>query len=201
MRFFKKNPKIEGDICVCGKPFSDDTVVFGEEFAPFADPKTFPGMEPRLVECQMNEIQGEKLDNLKAFETSRVPEPPRHSGGTTTANFHMEGEGAKIDILAPIRTAVAPTPKPVEDTPKVEEILKRSVVDEEKIPKVKLISELYSPSSMASECPGVNESSASKIIAKFKTLEDLASASNVDLRTAGIRSNYFNKVRAWAKDR
>jgi len=51
MRFYKKNTAIDGTIFVNGKSFDNDTVVFGDEFAPFADPNTFPGIPPRLVEC------------------------------------------------------------------------------------------------------------------------------------------------------
>lgn len=198
MRFYKRNPKIKETVFVCGKAFEEDTVVFGDEFAPFADPNTFPGIEPRLVECQMGEIQGDKLAKLKEYESDKVPERPRHSGGTTTANFHMGDEGARIDIVAPIRTAVAPSPVP--QATQQEPSQEPSAVDEAKAPQRKSLSEMFEPVAMAEACPGVNASSAAKIIAKFKWPQDLANASNVDLRATGVRSNYFSKVRAWAKE-
>lgn len=210
MRFYKKNPNVEGTVFVCGKPIDDKAVVFGEEFAPFADPRTFPGIEPRLVECQVDEIKGDKLDSLKDFEKSKEPERPRHAGPTTTANFHMEGDGARVDMNDAMRTAVAPTPAPAPTSvsssiqggsseKKAAESSDPKSLQEEKAVKPKLISELFSPISMAEHCPGIGESTAAKIIDKFSTMDELANAGNVELRALGVRSQHFNKVRAWAK--
>jgi len=113
----------------------------------------------------------------------------------------MESEGAKIEIVAPIRATSAPTPKPDVEKPVVKEEPKDEPksLAEEKAPRVKLLSEQYSPATLVDSCPGLNDSTAAKVLAKFKTMAELSEASNVDLRSLGIRSNYFNKVRAWAK--
>jgi ERCC4-type nuclease len=48
--------------------------------------------------------------------------------------------------------------------------------------------------------PGVTAENAESLLAKFKTLRDFANATNVDLRTAGVRSNFFTRLRAAAME-
>lgn len=206
MDFFKKNPKIKGAVCVQGYTLDDESVVIGEEFKMFANPKTFHGRDPMLVPVAFEELSEGQKATLEKFMATQKPKPPRHLGPITSANFDVSMKGeARIKLSEPVRTAVAPTPEPEpepepdEETAEVAE--EKGAVEGLKEEPSTVLTEIMSTKEMVDEFPGITNSNVSKIIKKFKTLEDLVEASNVDLRSAKVRPNFYNKVREAAEEK
>jgi len=181
MDFYKKNPVIKGTIYVQGKEMNDDTVVCGEEFRMFADPATFPNVPVRLVRVDFNALNADQVAQVQGLSKEQAARPPRHLPPIMSEQFSVSSMGE----LKPI--------------PKVEE--KKDVIAEKKAEKLvvskadKSLTEVFTMAEFINAFPGVTEENAENILAKFKTLRDFANATNVDLRTVGVRSNFFVRLR------
>jgi len=200
MNLYKKNPEIEGTVCVNGELMDDDSIVFGKDFEMFADPKTFPGQKVILVRVDFNKLDEKQMAKLQQFEVGRHPKPPRHMGPITTANFKNAGDGSVKMSNKPDKVTPPKAPEPVTEKKKepekktVEEIIQ----DEESEP-VK-IDEVFSQPEFVEDFAGVTDGNVKKVLKKFKTFDELAKASNTDLRAAGVRSNFFGRVRDRASE-
>lgn len=196
MRFYKKNPEVDGDPFVCGRQIFDSTVVCGDEFSPFANPGTFPGRPPKLIEVAFEELTDAQKLEAKEIAVEQAGRPPRHLNAVTSANIAtLKGKSDPIVIAkAPIDMGVDnkgavrnPVERITED--KASDI---EVTFQEKIPG---ISELYTRDEIVDTFPGITEKNVDGILSSFKTLEELAGASNASLRQAGIQPNFFDRVR------
>lgn len=177
MEFYKKNPDIKDEvICVCGESIGPDTVVCGEKFRPFADPKTFPGIPPRLIKVELTELNQQQKQDVVEQVQKEADVPPRHMAPTTTSSFKMTQDGS-----FEIRTS------PVVDKEPEKKIVLEKHED--------LLSEVYGIDRMTKVFPGVTETNVNKILDKFRTLEDLKNASNADLRACGIKPGFYQKIR------
>jgi len=201
MNLYGKNPKIEGTICIQGKTLDDDSIVFGKEFDMFADPRTFPDIEVKLVRVSFNDLTDTQKMKLQGFEGQLQPKPPRHLGPSTTANFKNAGDGsvkmaAKPEKFIPPPQEVVEAPKVVETVEVKEPEVKSTaqVIQDEENEPVR-IDEFFSNAEFVDDFAGITDANVEKVLEKFETLDDLVSASNTDLRASGIRSNFFGRVR------
>lgn len=206
MNLYKKNPEIDGSFCLNGNTLDDDSVVAGKEFDAFANPATFPGRPVKLVRVEFDDMTDAQKESAKAFVDNMKDKPPRHLGAITSKAFEMTQTGEpRIKISEPVRTAVAPTPKPEpipepEVEPKtVAEALGEGIEDPTKEAPDTSLDGLFTSETLAKRFPGVTPANAGKVLDKFDKVEDLAGASNVDLRSVGVRSNFFSKIRGEAK--
>jgi hypothetical protein len=204
MKFYKKNPEIKLDnFVVQGKLVTDETILCGKEFARFADPSTFPGRIPKLVEVDFSELtDGQRLE-AKGIAEEQASRPPRHLGVITSDNMGRLPAGRiripSIPDVTPKQKAKASAP--VEKQPGVkladnppipateDEIAE--VFDNE-LPK---LSAMYGQEDMADVFPGVTSRNAQIVLNSFLNLDELSSASNSELRKAGIRANFFDRLR------
>lgn len=214
--FYKKNPVLEGIQGVQGMSFDDDTVVEGQEFAIWADRRTFPPpWIPPLVIVTAQEMSREQAEALNFYRANKVPPPPRHLGVITTKNFENTDEGAKVQFMQPPIRHEAPAPRIDDDAEakaaaekaEKEENERRAAqteqdrVDAEDKEKQKAAGtpiDSIAIESLIEYLKGVTEKNASAVIKRFATLEELSKASNADLRTCNIKSNFFKLVRSSA---
>jgi hypothetical protein len=192
MRFFKKNPKIDGLICVNGKMMDDTTVVCGDAFVMLADPSTFPGMLPRLVEVQFGDLSQEEQTQVKEFADEQASKPPRTLGVVTSENFLVH-DGA-IDLknkLAPLKSKLT-----AKKDKKEEEFPQKEVPPKKVLP---VLAEQYPVVDFIEKFKGVTDKNARKILDAFETIDDLANASNAQFRKAGVQPNFYERLRKQAK--
>lgn len=106
MEFYKKNPKIEGNITIQGRLLTDDTVVCGDEFKPFADPKTFPGIPPRLIGVDFKSLTKDQQAQVQDFIADKKDLPPRHLGVIKSDQFtSIDGGSVKVIEIVKIGRA------------------------------------------------------------------------------------------------
>lgn len=200
MRFYKKNPDVEGTPFVCGKRMDDETIVCGEEFAPFADPKTFPGKPPKLVEVSIDVLNEKQKLMAKDVAIEQAERPPRHLGVVTSDSI-----ASGIKGTGPINIVESPTDmgsgknkkssqaKVIPDKKKYE--IKDVFTD-----KIPVLNTKYGETGLIDVFPGITERNVKKILSSFNNLLELTNASNADLRKAGVQPNFFDRVRKTAKD-
>lgn len=203
MNLYQKNPEIKGTICVNGKLIDDDSIVFGKDFDMFANPKTFPGQTVLLVRVEFDKLSKEQQEKLKVFESELKPKPPRHMGAITTANFKNQGDGTvklsnKPEVIAPPKKVEAAKEVVEEKKEPEKKTVEQMIQDEENAPVN--IDEVFSPSEFVDDFAGITEGNVGKVMKSFKTFNDLAGASNTDLRKVGVRSNFFGRVRERAQE-
>lgn len=183
MEFYKKNPEIKDEVIfVCGERIASDTVVSGEKFRPFADPKTFPGIPASLVKVEFNQINDDQRQHAVSVAEKEANEPPRHIGPTTSANFKMTSDG---DFEIKSNPVVEQEKKEKEEVKAQAESGKKEI----------LLDDVYGAEKMAILFPGVTEDNADRVIGKFKSLANLSRASNIDLRACGINPALYKKLR------
>ena len=193
MRFFKKNPKIDGLICVNGKMMDDTTVVCGDTFAIFADSSTFPGALPRLVEVQFGDLGEEERVQVKEFADEQASKPPKTLGVVMSENFLVQSGGA-IDLKnkpAPLR------PKLTSKKDKNKEGFVQKEVPPKKV--LPVLAEQYSVVDFIEKFKGVTDKNARQILEAFKTIDDIANASNAQFRKVGVQPNFYERLRKQAK--
>jgi hypothetical protein len=208
MKFYVKNPEIEHDVTVQGKNMGKDTVVCGEEFAPFADPGTFPGWTPKLVEVSFEKLTEAQRLQARGVAEEQTKKPPRHLGVITSENIsHPEGK-LKISAAGPpdvtkkdkAKAKVEPPEQPGLRGPEKDKPDQDKPVTKEEIIKtfdkgLPRLTEMYSTGEFAEIFPGVTPKNAVKVMKSFLSLDELATASNVELRKTGIRANFFDRLR------
>lgn len=218
MKFYKRNPEVEHEFTLQGIVMDKDTIVCGEEFAPFADPKTFPGKPPKLVVVAFESLTDDQRVQVRGFADKQAMKPPRHLGIITSDAFHSPGESkfkiSNVPDIAEERERQLEEARPIE-TPEVRgpeknldlgrvrygeqnQTAEQEAIEEmmgDKLPELK---KMYSPKAMVELFPGVTEKNVSKILENFQDLEELAHAANAELRRAGMPPNYFGRVRARA---
>jgi hypothetical protein len=217
MKFYKRNPEVEHEFTLQGIVMDEDTVVCGEEFAPFADPKTFPGRPPKLIVVAFESLTDDQKFQVKGFADNQAVKPPRHLGVITSDAFHSPGESkfkiSNVPDIAEERRKQLEKAKPI-DTPEVrgpeknldlgrvrygkEKTTEQEIIEEmmgDALPELK---KMYSPKAMVELFPGVTEKNVSKILENFRDLDELSKAANAELRRSGMPPNYFGRVRARA---
>lgn len=200
MEFYKKNPEIKGSITVQGKLIDDDTVVSGEQFKVFADPKTFPGTTVRLVRVEFKDLSQRQKDQVQDFIAEQKGLPPRHLGVIKSDAFKAtDGGNVKVvdtAAVTPTSTrAVRSEPVP----PKEPERPREPLVDPSK-EKPKLVSEMFTHQTFAETFPGITEKNAKKALKQTTTLEALANADNATLRKMGISPSFYGRLREKAQE-
>jgi len=209
--FYKKNPKVDGVIGVQNVSFDDDTVVEGDEFAMWANPNTFPGWTPSLVVVTAGELTKAQAEALQYYRSHKKPAPPRHLGVITTKNFENTQEGAKVQITQPPIKHEAPAPDPDDDAEAKAAREKAEKEEEERLAaqteQDRLAAEEaakkksgtpvsnFTPDQLVDGIKGVTGKNVAKVMKKFPTVEAIAKASNIDLRSCGIKANFFKAVR------
>ena len=185
MRFFKKNPEVLSKaICVNGKMVNNDTVLCGDEFIKFANPSTFPGKPPRLVEVSFDSLSDGERGQAKIFADERVGRPPRSLGVVKSKDFFVQEDGS-IDIPS--------SPSSSSDKGRSRNLpLQTEVPPKKTIPK---LSEAYSEIGLIEAFPGITDRNSKEILSRFETVKDLAGASNARLRKAGVQPNFFERIR------
>lgn len=204
MKFYKKNPEIELEsFVVQGKLVTDETVLCGKEFAPFADPSTFPGWTPKLIEVEFSELtDGQRLE-AKGIAEEQASRPPRHLGVITSEQIGKPPEGRiRIPSMPDVtQKQKAKASVPVEKQPGVKLADNPPVpATEDEIAEVfnnelPKLSAMYGQDEMADVFPGVTARNAQTVLNSFLNLDELSSASNSELRKAGIRANFFDRLR------
>lgn len=187
MQFFKKNPEIKWSITVQKVLLEDDTIVCGDEFAMFADPRTLPGSVVKLVSVDVKDLTEEQLKQVGQFSVEMSRRPPKHLPPTSSENFMTDKTSGDLQIIK------APTPKPVEKKITKEDI--KEVVSDITGKTPKKLSELYSRKEIAEILPGVTEKNAKRVLDGICTLRDLSLSSNTKLRKVGIMPAYYKKAR------
>jgi hypothetical protein len=193
MRFFKKNPEIKSQICVNGKMLDDSTVVCGEEFIAFANPATFPGTVTRLVEVQFGDLGEEEQAQVKDFADEQASKPPKTLGVVMSENFLVQSGGA-VDLKnrpAPLR------PKLTSKKDKNKEGFVQKEVPPKKV--LPVLAEQYSVVDFIEKFKGVTDKNARQILEAFKTIDDIANASNTQFRKVGVQPNFYERLRKQAK--
>jgi len=184
MNVYKKNPEIKGNISVQGKTFDDETIVVGGIWEKFADPNTFPGIPPRLVRAEFNDLTKKQQEFIKHLVPDE--EKPKHLGPTTTKNFDVVDSG-KAAVVKQETTKKENKPEPVKEV---------------KLPeKPKTLDEMFSLEEFIDVFPGVTEKNAKKVLDSFATLDSIIEAGNADLRKAGITPSFYARVRKTALER
>lgn len=77
MKFYKRNPEIKHSCTVQSVEMGEDTIVCGEEFAPFANPGTFPGRPPKLVVVPFEDLTDEQRIQVKGFADVQAKRPTK----------------------------------------------------------------------------------------------------------------------------
>lgn len=201
MRFYKKNPEVAGEPFVCGKQMTDDAVVCGEEFAPFADPKTFPGRPPKLVEVSFEDLSDDEKLSARGVAIEQASKPPRHLSTITSESVAPQaGKNEPIKIVtSPVDMGTKPKEPPKKpEPPKVSEERDEEISKafQDKMPD---LSSMYDREGLVEVFPGITGKNATKVFKSFKNLEAMATASNAELRKAGIQPNFFDRVRKTAQ--
>jgi len=203
MILYRKNPKIEGDMTLQQIPFDDDMIVFGEEFAMFADPMTFPGRPTKLVVVEYKDLSKSQKAALDHFQATRKPAPLRHLGVIKSDMFDVKETG-EVELVSKGMNKFAEPEAPV---PTVEDDPEHVEVQEDVDPDVEYkevistdLRDMFNKDELVDEFPGITEANSENVFEAFKTIEDLSEASNVDLKKAGIRSNFYSRVRGTAKE-
>jgi len=186
MEFYKKNPKIEGNITVQGEAMDDDRVVCGKDFKMFADPATFPGMLPRLVTVDFDKLTDSQKEQARAFAIAQGEKPPKHLGVIKSDDFLTTDAGEVQVVKKPVPL------KRVE--PKVPEKSEAKISDP-RPQKVKTINDMYSPQAFVELMPGVTDGNVKKVFNQATTLADLSQASNVQLRKMGVSPSFYGRLR------
>ena len=191
MEFYRKNPVIKDVIWVQGERVDDETVLAGDEFKPFSDPSTFPGVPPKLVKMEPEKLSPEQLGDASDLVKKQSERPPRHLGVIKSSQFAVTPE-----------CAVRVYEEMVRDIPVKADgaVVVGGQAEKDSVAVVdggveKLLSELYSEQELIEAFPGITVKNASKVLSSFKLLPDLARASNVDLKMAGVQPSYYRRVR------
>jgi len=194
---FKKNPAVDGNVCVQKQLFENDTVVYGDEFKAFIEPMV-PGGTPLLVIVSANDLTPSQKASLEYYAANRTTPPPRHLG-PNTSNFMKDVQDGSF-VVASTGSRNERDEKPVaENTGKTEsentEVAKTDlVIEEEKAER------LLSKAEMVESLPGIT----GRNVDKFESIvgnspEKIASASNADLKRAGIGQPFFKRIRDAAR--
>jgi hypothetical protein len=182
MEFYKKNPAIKGTIWVQGKEVGDNDVVCGEEFRLFADPSTFPGIPVRLIKTEFGSLNQEQVKQVQNLSKEIAERPPRHLPPIMSDQISMTS-GGEVKIIEPIIEK--------KNDNAVEKTQVKLVVSKADKP----LTEVFSFDEFVGTFSGITEGNAENILNKFKTMRDFAKATNVELRTAGVKSNFFSRLR------
>lgn len=190
MDCYKKNPEIEGNITVQGKLLTDDTVVCGEEFKPFADPKTFPGKPVKLIKVEYQDIDTKQKKDVADLVKEQANKPPKHLGVIRSENISAT-ENGEVQVA-----------KPVPDVPELEAEKAKEKEKTDDAPGKKqevLIRDKYSEQDLLDLLPGVTDSNVARVLKYSTTLDAVVNASNTALRKMGIAPGYFGRLRDKAK--
>lgn len=197
MNCFKKNPKIEGDfVWVQGKKIGKGEgateVVCGEEYKPFANPNTFPGRLPKLINVSVNDLTTKEKDDAAKSIKEQAEKPPRHLGVIKSDQIgkNLKGGGKDGDQMMKISSQKDVTPE-----------VKAKVEDQtqELKGKVKIFGKDIAREEVISIFPGVTAKNVDKFIDQFKTAEEVVAASNVDMKKSGVAATYFRRLREKAE--
>lgn len=216
MKFYKKNPAISGPVTVQGIPLAVDTVICGEEYAPFADPSTFPGWTPKLVVIPFEELNKKQLSGVQKQVAEKANRPPRHLGVTTSESIRIDGKTLHIPSIPDVTKDVAE--KRSENVRKPDSELLHQKVPErnledsrdsakeekdflaeklcEKLPSLRA---MYTREMALDTFPGVTERNVDIFLDTFVDLEELAKASKVDLRKAGVTPKFAGRLQKRAR--
>jgi hypothetical protein len=217
MKFYKRNPEVKHEFTLQGIVMNEDTVVCGEEFAPFADPKTFPGKSPKLIVVTFESLTDDQRFQVKGFSDKQAMKPPRHLGVITSDAFHLHGESkfkiSHVPDIAKDRKKQLEEAKAIE-TPEVrgpeknldlgrvrygkEKTTEQEIIEEMMGDAMPELKKMYSAKTLVELFPGVTEKNVLKIFENFRDLDDLSKAANAELRRSGMQPNYFGRVRARA---
>jgi hypothetical protein len=218
MKFYKRNPEVEHEFTLQGIVMDEDTVVCGEEFAPFADPHTFPGRPPKLIVVSFESLTDNQKLQVKGFADKQAARPPRHLGIIKSDMIHTPGESKfkisnvpdiskerkkKLAEAKAIKTPEVKGPEQNLDLGRIRygrngKTTEQEIIEEmmgDSLPELK---KMYSPTKMVEVFPGVTEKNVSKILENFRDLDELSKAANAELRRSGMPPNYFGRVRARA---
>jgi hypothetical protein len=195
MNLYKKNPKIEGVIWIQGQEVDGDTILVGEEYEVFADPMTFPGRPPKLVKVEFSKLSSAKQREIEDMSMEVAKKPPKHLGVVKTDSIRMADGDYKISNK--------PITKPAKPVVSMKADASKKVapkVKPENVEYVVILKESFTRDELIDSLPGITESNVKGVLDKFETLEELAKADNVSLKSAGIRSNFFTRVRETAAE-
>lgn len=208
MKFFKRNPSINFIPTVCGYFMNESMVVCGDEFEPFADPGTFPGWTPSLVEISFDAMSDPEKDSAKKVAFDIASRPPRHLSMTSSSSIGtIKPIDETVKVVTPtvqignVSIATGNKGQFVVESSHVDGVDAKPIVDPvmEAVTKIPPLSKMYTRESLISTFSGITEKNADAVMGKIGTIKDLAEASNTLLRSVGVSANKVNSIRGTAR--
>lgn len=192
MEFFIKNPKIEQEVVyVQGQKVDAEAALAGDEFAPFANPKTFPGQEPKLLRVPFEKLSPAQVEKVRHLVNEQAQKSPKHMGVIRSSQFMVKDTGGiQVKEEAKVSSG-ALQEKPIPKASKGKPIALHLTVPK----KERALADVLTPEEMIDAFPGITEKNVKKVFKQFKTLEAMSQGSNSEFTKAGVQSNFIRRIR------